>query len=97
ENYQIHDLGRLLGHAPVRAEGSLQVPLLLARSGDLRVAICVDNVIGSREVVVKPVGAQVSSIPGIFGATIMGDGRVIVILDVAPLARRYAALHRDEA
>ena len=96
ENYQIHDLGRLLGQAPVRAEDSLQVPLLLARSGDLRVAICVDNVIGSREIVVKPVGAQVSSIPGIFGATIMGDGRVIVILDVAPLARRYAAQHRDD-
>ena len=96
ENYRIHDLGRLLGQAPVRAEGSLQVPLLLARSGDLRVAICVDNVIGSREIVVKPVGAQVSSIPGIFGATIMGDGRVIVILDVAPLARRYAAQHRDD-
>ncbi len=95
EDYQIHDLGRLLGQAPVRAEESLQVPLLLARSGDLRVAICVDNVIGSREIVVKPVGAQVSSIPGIFGATIMGDGRVIVILDVAPLARRYAAQHRD--
>ncbi len=95
EDYVIHDLGRLLGQASVRAEGSLQVPLLLARSGDQRAAICVDHVIGSREIVVKPVGAQVSSIPGIFGATIMGDGRVIVILDVAPLVRRYAALHRE--
>ncbi len=93
EDYAIHDMGRLLGQADTRAEDSLQVPLLLARSGDLRVAICVDNVIGSREIVVKPVGSQVSSIPGIFGATIMGDGRVIVILDVAPLARRYTALH----
>jgi len=95
EDYAIHDLGRLLGHASSRAEGSLQVPLLLARSGDQRAAICVDHVIGSREIVVKPVGAQVSSIPGIFGATIMGDGRVIVILDVAPLVRRYAALHAE--
>lgn len=97
EDYAIYDLGRLLGQADTRAEGSLQVPMLLARSGDLRVAICVDEVIGSREVVVKPVGSQVSSIPGIFGATIMGDGRVIVILDVAPLARRYAALHAGAA
>ena len=95
EDYAIHDLGRLLGQPVTRAEGSIQVPVLLARSGDLRVAICVDNVIGSREIVVKTVGAQVSSIPGIFGATIMGDGRVIVILDVAPLARRYAALHAE--
>ena len=35
--------------------------------------------------------------PGIFGATIMGDGRVVVILDVAPLVRRQAALPRDVA
>jgi chemosensory pili system protein ChpA (sensor histidine kinase/response regulator) len=67
---------------------------MLARSGDLRAAICVDHVIGSREIVVKPVGPQVSSIPGIFGATVMGDGRVIVILDVAPLVRRSAALRK---
>jgi chemosensory pili system protein ChpA (sensor histidine kinase/response regulator) len=94
EDYAIYDLGLLLGQAHVRAEESLQVPLLLARSGDLRAAICVDHVIGSREIVVKPVGPQVSSIPGIFGATIMGDGRVIVILDVAPLVRRSAALRK---
>jgi chemosensory pili system protein ChpA (sensor histidine kinase/response regulator) len=94
EDYSIYDLGLLLGQSHVRAEESLQVPLLLARSGDLRSAICVDHVIGSREIVVKPVGPQVSSIPGIFGATIMGDGRVIVILDVAPLVRRSAALRK---
>jgi chemosensory pili system protein ChpA (sensor histidine kinase/response regulator) len=94
EDYAIYDLGLLLGQSHVRAEDSLQVPLLLARSGDQRAAICVDQVIGSREIVVKPVGPQVSSIPGIFGATIMGDGRVIVILDVAPLVRRSAAMRK---
>jgi chemosensory pili system protein ChpA (sensor histidine kinase/response regulator) len=36
-------------------------------------------------------------VPGIFGATIMGDGRVVVILDVAPLVRRFAAMPRDVA
>ena len=40
---------------------------------------------------VKPVGPQVASVPGIFGATIMGDGSVVVILDVAPLVRRQVA------
>jgi chemosensory pili system protein ChpA (sensor histidine kinase/response regulator) len=92
EDYGIYDLGRLVGHAPANAEGSLQMPLLLARSGDLRAAICVDQVLGSREIVVKPVGPQVSSVTGIFGATIMGDGSVVVILDVAPLARRFNAI-----
>ena len=95
EDYAIHDLGQLIGHAPAKAQDSLQMPLLLARSGDLRSAICIDQVLGSREIVVKPVGPQVNSVPGIFGATIMGDGRVVVILDVAPLVRRQGALARE--
>ena len=95
EDYAIHDLGTLIGHAPAKAQDSLQMPLLLARSGDLRTAILIDQVLGSREIVVKPVGPQVNSVPGIFGATIMGDGRVVVILDVAPLVRRHMAVVRD--
>ena len=95
EDYAIHDLGHLIGHAPAKAAESLQMPLLLARSGDLRAAISIDQVLGSREIVVKPVGPQVNSVPGIFGATIMGDGRVVVILDVAPLVRRQASIVRD--
>ena len=97
EDYGIYDLGRLVGQASAKAEGSLQMPLLLARAGDLRAAICVDQVLGSREIVVKPVGPQVSSVTGIFGATIMGDGSVVVILDVAPLARRYNMLAAEAA
>jgi chemosensory pili system protein ChpA (sensor histidine kinase/response regulator) len=96
EDYAIHDLGLLLGQPAARASESLQVPVLLARSGDQLAAICVDAVLGSREIVVKPTGPQVSSIPGIFGATIMGDGRVVVILDVAPLVRRAAAIEYVE-
>nr|WP_101925159.1 MULTISPECIES: Hpt domain-containing protein [Luteimonas] len=92
EDYQLHDLGRLVGQAPARAENQLQVPVLLIRAGDLRAAVAVDEIIGNREIVVKPVGPQVASIPGIFGATIMGDGRVVVILDVAPLVRRQIVL-----
>ena len=95
EDYPVHDLGMLVGHAPAKAEGQLQMPLLLIRSGDLRAAVTIDQVIGNREIVVKPVGPQVASVPGIFGATIMGDGRVVVILDVAPLVRRRAALLQD--
>jgi chemosensory pili system protein ChpA (sensor histidine kinase/response regulator) len=92
EEYALHDLGRLIGHAPAKAEGQLQMPVLLTRSGDLHVAVTVDQIVGNREIVVKPIGPQVASIPGIFGATIMGDGSVVVILDVAPLVRRQSAL-----
>ncbi|WP_238978831.1 Hpt domain-containing protein [Novilysobacter arseniciresistens] len=95
DDYAVHDLGELVGHGQAKAEGHLQMPVLLIRSGDLHAAVTVDQVIGNREIVVKPVGPQVASVPGIFGATIMGDGRVVVILDVAPLVRRQAALPRD--
>ncbi|TDK21692.1 hybrid sensor histidine kinase/response regulator, partial [Luteimonas aestuarii] len=96
EQYALHDLGELVGQPPAKAEGQLQMPVLLVRSGDLRVAVAVDEIVGNREIVVKPVGPQVASIPGIFGATVMGDGSVVVILDVAPLARRHAVMPRDE-
>jgi chemosensory pili system protein ChpA (sensor histidine kinase/response regulator) len=97
ETYGLHDLGTLLGHAAAKAEGQMQMPLLLVRSGELRAAVSIDQVLGNREIVVKPVGPQVGSVPGIFGATIMGDGSVVVILDIAPLVRRQAALPRDVA
>jgi len=69
-----------------------QLPLLLIRSGELRAAVHVDQVVGSREIVVKSVGPQISSVPGLFGATIMGDGSVVIILDLPPLVRRGTAL-----
>ncbi|OOG66102.1 hybrid sensor histidine kinase/response regulator [Rhodanobacter sp. B04] len=87
EAYGIHDLAELLGLPPgLQAEGEQQ-PLLLTRAGDLRAAIRIDAVLGSREIVVKSVGPQISSVPGLLGATIMGDGSVLIILDLAPLVR----------
>ncbi|MFG0711215.1 Hpt domain-containing protein [Stenotrophomonas geniculata] len=91
EDYPLYDLGSLVGQAPARADGQDQVPLLLVRAGDLRAAVAIDQVLGNREIVVKPVGLQIASVPGIYGATITGDGRVVVILDVAPLVRRFLA------
>nr|WP_149195910.1 Hpt domain-containing protein [Luteimonas suaedae] len=96
EEYALHDLGKLVGHAPARADGQLQMPLLLIGAGDLRAAVAVDQIVGNREIVVKPVGPQVASVPGIFGATIMGDGSVVVILDIAPLVRRQVVQPREE-
>ncbi|HET7268710.1 MAG TPA: Hpt domain-containing protein [Oleiagrimonas sp.] len=91
EEYGIHDLASLLGVSGGHLDDDAQQPLLLARSGDLRAAVRIDAVIGSREIVVKPVGPQISSVPGIFGATIMGDGSVLLILDLAPLVRHGLA------
>jgi len=97
DEYTIHDLPQLLGVHVISSPEEGDVPLLLARSGDLRAAIRVDAVLGSREIVVKPVGPQVSSVPGILGATIMGDGSVLMILDLAPMVRHGVARRAFEA
>ncbi len=98
EDYAVHDLALLLGTEPNRVVDSAgQLPLLLVRSGDQRAAIRVDTVVGSREIVVKSPGTQIASVPGMFGATIMGDGSVVMILDLAPLVRRHIARRAERA
>jgi chemosensory pili system protein ChpA (sensor histidine kinase/response regulator) len=92
EEFHIYELAQLLNVAVPRLADEAQVPLLMTRTGDQRAAVRIDGVVGSREVVVKSVGPQISSVAGIFGATIMGDGSVVMILDFAPLVRRYVAL-----
>ncbi len=94
ETYHIYDLGDLLGNPVSHSIDDGQIPLLMTRTGDQRAAIRVSTVVGSREIVVKSVGPQLSSVPGFFGATIMGDGSVVVILDLAPLVRHGAALRQ---
>ena len=95
EDYGIHDLAELLGLPPGLPTEGEQIPLLLTRAGDLRAAIRLDAVLGSREIVVKSVGPQISSVPGLLGATIMGDGSVLIILDLAPLVR-HGIIRREQ-
>jgi len=92
EEFLIYEMSQLLNLPSTRMADETQLPLLMTRTGDQRAAVRIDGVIGSREIVVKSVGPQISSVPGIFGATIMGDGSVVMILDLAPLVRRSAAL-----
>ncbi|HWS25923.1 MAG TPA: Hpt domain-containing protein [Xanthomonadales bacterium] len=94
ETYQIYDLGDLLRSPVSHGIDETQVPLLMSKTGDQRAAVRVTQVVGSKEVVVKSAGLQLSIVPGIFGATIMGDGRVVVILDLAPLVRHGVALRQ---
>jgi chemosensory pili system protein ChpA (sensor histidine kinase/response regulator) len=88
-SYPVQSLGALLGHgATVLGPGApKRLPLLLVRSGDHRMALQVEALLGSRETVVKSVGPQISTVRGISGATILGDGRVVLILDLGGLLR----------
>ncbi len=85
--YQVRHLGRLLGTSePVIEAGQERIPVLLVHSGDQGIALHVDGLVGSREIVVKSVGPQLSGVRGLFGATILVDGRVALILDTNGLA-----------
>ncbi len=92
QDYQMLELSALLGMPRSAQDGAAMVPVLMTQVGDQRAAVLVDAVVGSREIVVKSVGPQISSVPGIFGATILGDGSIVMILDLGPLIRRNAAL-----
>jgi chemosensory pili system protein ChpA (sensor histidine kinase/response regulator) len=87
-DYQLKHLGTLLNTGNVETgDMQVQVPVLLVRVGEKRIALQVEALLGSREIVIKPVGAQLSTIDCISGATILGDGSVVMILDMAAIAR----------
>jgi chemosensory pili system protein ChpA (sensor histidine kinase/response regulator) len=91
--YELKHLGGLLGMSqPSLDDSGALYPVLLVRSGQHRVALQVEGVMGNREIVVKPVGPQISQARGISGATILGDGRVVLILDVPSLVRIGAGI-----
>ena len=86
----MHYLSTLLGDtdaAPVTQQYS---PLLILKSGNDRVALHVDEILGNREVVVKNIGPQLSRMIGIAGATVLGSGEIVLILNPVPLAQRAA-------
>ncbi|MOA06120.1 Gliding motility regulatory protein [compost metagenome] len=93
QQYQLKYLGELLnnGQRPKLGGQGLPLPVVLVRSAEYATAVQVDSLAGSREIVVKSLGPQFSGVPGISGATILGDGRVVVILDLlATLRARHA-------
>jgi two-component system chemotaxis sensor kinase CheA len=57
--------------------------------GNQRIGCVVDQLVGQEEVVIKPLGKMLQGTPGMSGATITGDGRIALILDVAGLLKNY--------
>ena len=88
EDFRYIHLGNLLdGTTPSLPGEGNKAALLMVRSGNFRAAIHIEGLVGSREIVIKPVGQQISSLRGISGATIMGDGSVSLVLDLGVLIR----------
>jgi chemosensory pili system protein ChpA (sensor histidine kinase/response regulator) len=92
--YPYMNLGSRLG-VPSQTRNVRKVPVLLARTGTREIAIQVDGLGGTREAVIKSLGPQIAEIKGLAGATILGDGRVILILDVAGLWYRDDAIRME--
>lgn len=86
--YPYHFLPRLLGDFQSMPEPQRRVWVLLLRGGTQRVAVQVDELRGNQEIVVKNIGPQLARVIGISGATVLGDGEVVLIINPVALASR---------
>ncbi|AOY89593.1 hybrid sensor histidine kinase/response regulator [Marinobacter salinus] len=89
QEYRLQYLGSLLNsdHQPKLQGQALPLPVILVRGAEQPMALQVDNLMGSREIVVKSLGPQFGTVRGVSGATILGDGNVVVILDLPAMIR----------
>ncbi|MGY2186207.1 Hpt domain-containing protein [Pseudomonas sp. SDO5591_S426] len=93
QRYELCYLGELLKTSPrPKLLGqSLPLPVLLVQCNERHIAVQVDAMAGTREIVVKSLGPQFAAVQGVSGATILGDGRVVLILDLlAPIRAMQA-------
>lgn len=90
--YPFHYLPHLLGASEAVAEQKRFSPTLYLRSGTNAIALHVDEMVGSnQEIVVKAIGPQLQRIAGITGATVLGSGEIVLILNPVQLAIKEIA------
>ncbi|OZA54393.1 MAG: hypothetical protein B7X73_00955 [Methylophilales bacterium 39-45-7] len=86
--YPLHFLSKLVGENDYIPQSHIYTPVILMRSGAYRTALHVDEVIGNQEVVMKPMGTQLSYVPGMIGASVLGDGAIVLVINAVQLANR---------
>ena len=86
--YPFHYLSRLLGDAEAIPALSRYNSVLIVKSGQGTIAIHVDEMVGNQEVVVKNIGPQLARVPGLSGATVLGTGEIVLIVNPVQLAQR---------
>jgi len=92
--YPLHYLPVLLGEEARTAETHPHNPVVLLRSGEQRIALHVDALLGNQEAVVKNIGPQLARMPGIAGATVLGNGEVVLILNPVQMTQRIMTAAR---
>ncbi|MGB8339770.1 MAG: Hpt domain-containing protein [Burkholderiales bacterium] len=96
-SFPLHMLSGLLGVEAKPVAGLAKYPLIMLKSGVAQIAMLVDEIVGNREIVVKNIGPQLARLPGVSGATVVGNGKVVLIINPVELARRHAALKAQPA
>ncbi|HEU4843225.1 MAG TPA: response regulator, partial [Burkholderiaceae bacterium] len=86
----LHYLPELLGEAAGRPPVLRSSPVMLLKNGNERLAVQVDEVLGNREVVIKNIGPQLARMAGIAGATVLGSGEIVLILNPVAMAQHLA-------
>jgi chemosensory pili system protein ChpA (sensor histidine kinase/response regulator) len=86
--YPYHYLPVLLGEAGAAPPPARRHWILLIKGGTERIALEVDSLTGNQEVVVKALGPQLARVPGLAGATVLGNGEVALIINPVALAAR---------
>jgi chemosensory pili system protein ChpA (sensor histidine kinase/response regulator) len=94
-SYPFHYLPRLLGDTTHNPETKRYNSVLLLRSGQNHAAVHVDDMVGNQEVVVKNIGPQLARVSGISGATVLGNGEIVLIINPVQLAGRADIPHFD--
>ncbi|MES9994147.1 MAG: chemotaxis protein CheA [Candidatus Thiodiazotropha sp.] len=80
----------LIPDNPLSDEDRAKGHVVIVNVGNIQVGLVVDHLIGQEEVVIKPLGALLQGLDGMAGATITGDGKIALIVDVPGLMRKYA-------
>lgn len=91
------DLSSELGLEALPLSERRQVNLVVLQSDNHQFGLIVDSITDTQEIVVKPLSAQLHDVGTFAGATIMGDGRVALILDILGLAQRSAVVSHDKS
>jgi chemosensory pili system protein ChpA (sensor histidine kinase/response regulator) len=89
ESLEIHDLAHLLGSVGERSLGEPEDDrsVIVVKDADGKTAVVVDQLLSGRDLVIKSLGRHLARAPGVVGASVLGDGRVLPVLDMHALLR----------
>jgi len=84
--YPLKRLGDIFGHSSDNGDDT-NIYVVIVGSGDRKLGVVVDKLIGEQEIVIKSLGSYLGQVEGLAGAAILGDGKVSLIVDVRGLVR----------